>query len=833
MNEHASHGKPGQGVGARVPRKEDARHLFGKGRFVADMTMPGLQEVAFLRSPMAHATIASVTKPAQGGENVFVRADMSGVLDIVADSTLPTYKPSSQPPLASGKVRFVGEPVAMAFAPTRAEAEDLIDTVTGRYDELPALHDVETAQALAATTRVHDHWNDSVFVTLRADKRFDELSAQASVVVSRKIDLARQCMVPMEGKAVLAWWDHQLDQLVVCSATQVPHLIRTGISICLGLDQESVRVISPDVGGAFGYKCVMQQEEVCVAWLALTYKRPFRFIEDRREHLTAGANSREHHYRITGYADERGRLLALDAEITIDGGAYSVWPFTIGLEPGQALGNLPGPYDFMGYRCVTRAVATNKPGFVPYRGVARTGVCFALELLIDAIAREVGREPWEVRIDNLVQPSAMPFVNVANKHLDSGDYPASVRKAVEMIGFDAIRERQRAMAAAGGARRLGIGIATYTEQSAHGTTVFAAWGTPVIPGFDSATVRITPDGGAEVRVGVHSHGQGMETTFAQIVHEVLGIDVARVRLIHGDTATTPYSTGTYASRSLVMAGGAVSRACKTLLPRLLTIGAHMLEVPTERLSLKGGALHAETASGPRSLALGEIANAWYINPQRLPAHVDPGGLETTMGFRPAVDTGAFTYATHAAVVEVDTETGHVEILDYVVVEDCGTMINPMVVEGQTYGGVAQGIGTALFEEMPYDANGQPLASTLADYILPGPTEIPNIRIHHFETPSPHTEFGAKGMGEGGAIAPPAVLFNAVNDALRDFGVELLETPLTPRRLLAALAVGKGLAAKGTGRVLGHAAEVPTAGLPPVVPVMVPATAPKTDTEVPA
>lgn len=800
MSTEKLHGKPGQGVGARVPRKEDARHLIGKGYFVADIAMPDIQEVAFLRSPMAHATIASLFKAEGSAGRVFFRADMADVKDIVADSTLPTYKSSAQPPLASGKVRFVGEPVAMAFAPTRAEAEDLIETVTSQLEELPALHNVESAQALASTTRVHEHWDDNVFVTLRADKRFEELSSGASVVVSRKIDLARQCMVPMEGKAVLAYWDHQFDQLIVYSSTQVPHMIRTGLAICLGLDQERLRVISPDVGGAFGYKCVLQQEELCVAWLALTYKRPFRFIEDRREHLTAGANSREHHYQITGYADERGRLLALDAEITIDGGAYSVWPFTIGLEPGQAVGNLPGPYAFDGYRCVTRCIATNKPPFVPYRGVARTGVCFAMELLMDAIARKVGREPWAVRIDNLVQPESMPFVNVANKHFDSGNYPASVHKAREMLGFDDLRRRQRELTSSAGPCRLGIGFATYTEQSAHGTSVFAAWGIPVVPGFDAATLRITPDGGAEIRVGVHSHGQGMETTFAQIVHEILGIDVSRVKLVHGDTALTPFSTGTYASRSLVMAGGAVSRACKTILPRLLTIGAHMLGVPQELASLRGGAVHASTPGGPKSLSMAQIANAWYISPQLLPPHVDAGGLETTMGFKPAVDTGAFTYATHAAAVEVDTGTGQVKILDYVVVEDCGTMINPMVVEGQTYGGVAQGIGTAMYEEMPYDANGQPLASTLADYILPGPTEIPRIRIHHFETPSPHTEFGAKGMGEGGAIAPPAALFNAVNDALRDLGVELLSTPMTPRRVLAALAARTGTAVNAAQEV---------------------------------
>jgi len=774
-----------QGVGARVPRKEDTRHLHGKGNFVADMAMPGLCEVAFLRSPLAHARIVDVRIPEAARDSIVLRHMMADATDIVADSTLPTYQSSAQPPLASGKVRFVGEPLAMAFAPTRAEAEDLAELVEADYDELPVYADVESAQA-ATSSLVHEHWRDNVFVTLKADRDFEENAARAEVVVRRKIDLARQCMVPMEGKAVLAYWDHQADQLVVVSATQVPHMIRSVLAQCLGLDQGRVRVISPDVGGAFGYKCVLQQEELCVAWLAKTYRRPFRFIEDRREHLTAGANSREHHYEMTAYADRRGKLLALEAKITIDGGAYSVWPFTIGLEPGQAVGNLPGPYGFRGYRCETRCVATNKPGFVPYRGVARTGVCFAIELTMDAVAREVGREPWEVRLENLVRPEQMPYVNVTNKHLDSGDYPASLEKALEMIGAGALRERQARGEPDG--RRIGVGVATYTEQAAHGTSVFAAWGTPIIPGFDQATARVTPDGGLEVRVGVHSHGQGMETTFAQIANEILGIDVNRVKVLHGDTGQTPFSTGTYASRSLVMSGGAVAQACKRLLPRLQHIAAHLLGVSDAEV-VREGALYR---AGSQSVSTQRVAEAWYLNPHLLPADVDPSGLEVTTGYKPKVDTGCFTYASHAAVVAVDPETGAVEILDYVVVEDCGRMINPMVVEGQTIGGIAQGIGTAFYEETPYDENGQPLASTLADYLLPGPTEVPNMRLHHFETLSPHTEFGAKGMGEGGAIAPPAVLFNAVNDALRGLGAaELTRTPLSPIRVLEAIAQGEG------------------------------------------
>ena len=776
-----------QGIGARVLRTEDQRHLQGTGHFVADMVMPGLSEVAFLRSPLAHARITSIEIPQACQASVLTRLLLTDLLDITADSSLPTYQVSSHPPLASEKVRFVGEPVVMGFAPSRAEAEDLLETVQVQYEDLPVYAEVLTS--LQATEHlVHEQWKDNVFVTLSIDKNFEALAAQAEVVVHRKMSLSRQCMVPLEGKAVLAYWDHQANQLVVVSATQVPHLIRTALAQYLQMDQGQVRVISPDVGGAFGYKCVLQQEELCVAWLAKTYRKPFRYLEDRREHLIAGANTREHYYEMTAYADRRGRLLALDAKITIDGGAYSVWPFTIGIEPGQAIGNLPGPYAFEGYRCVTQCVATNKPGFVPYRGVARTGVCFAIELTLNALALEVGREPWEIRLENLVQPEQMPYVNVTNKHFDSGDYPASVRRALEMIDVKAVRARQQHGEADG--RLIGVGLATYTEQSAHGTSVFAAWGMPIVPGFDQAMVRLTPDGGLEIRVGVHSHGQGMETTFAQIAHEVLGIELSKMRVTHGDTGQTPYSSGTYASRSLVMSGGAVSQACKKLLPQILKIGAHLLQTEVAQVTFDNGVVQC----GERGVAISEIAEAWYLSPQRLPSDVDPIGLEATVGYKPRVDTGAFSYATHAALVAVDPQMGSVEILDYVVVEDCGVLVNPMVVEGQTLGGVAQGIGTAMYEEMRYDQLAQPLASTLADYVMPGATEVPNIRMDHFETPSPHTEFGAKGMGEGGAIAPPAAIFGAVNDALRKVGAaELARTPLTPRRVLEALAQKKGVA----------------------------------------
>ncbi|MGO1766313.1 MAG: xanthine dehydrogenase family protein molybdopterin-binding subunit, partial [Advenella sp.] len=404
-----------------------------------------------------------------------------------------------------------------------------------------------------------------------------------------------------------------------------------------------------------------------------------------------------------------------------------------------------------------------------------------IEQLMDAIAREVGREPWEVRLDNLVRAADMPYVNVANKHYDGGDYPAGLRRALEMINVQDVRARQQSRKP--GEPLLGIGVATYTEQSAHGTSVFAAWGTAVIPGFDQAMARISADGSLELSVGVHSHGQGMETSFAQIANEILGIDVSRVNLTHGDTGRTPFSTGTYASRSAVMSGGAVSKACKGLLPRLLQIGSHMLGVTMDEVELVDG----QVRHGQRHVTVADIADAWYINPQKLPADVDPSGLEITVGYKPKVDTGSFTYASCAAVIALDPQTGIVRILDYAVVEDCGTILNPLIVEGQTMGGTAQGIGTALYEEMPYDDTAQPLASTLADYLMPGAPEVPNIRIEHTQTPSPNTEFGAKGMGEGGAIAPPAVLMSAINDALKGQNVLVTRTPMTPRRILQAMA----------------------------------------------
>ena len=768
-----------QGVGARVLRKEDDRYMRGRGQYVADIRLPGLKDVAFVRSPLAHANILAINVPDAHKKQVYTAADLTSIKGIESVTALPGFKVSEQPILAQGKVRHVGELVAMCVAETRARAEDIAATVRLDLDELHAVSDMMTARDPDAP-RLHESWSDNVFLETNIAVNIDAVR-DAPIKVTREIRTSRQAMVPMEGRGVVAHWDHRLEQLTVYTSTQIPHVVRTGLAECLKLSEGQVRVIAPDVGGGFGYKGLMLPEEVALGWLAMHTGHPVRWIEDRREHLTASANCREHHYSITGYADSTGRLLGIDCEAVVDSGAYSSYPFSACLEAAQVASILPGPYDFGSYRCKTHSVATNKCPILPYRGVARTGVCFALELVLDAIAYEAGVEPHEVRLKSLVRPEQMPFDNITKKHFDSGDYPEALRQAVEAIDVAAIRERQKRPESDG--RVIGVGLAVYCEQAAHGTSVYSGWGIPMVPGYEQATVRLTPDGGLELRIGAHSHGQSLETTLAQVANEILGIDISKVKLVHGDTAFTPYSTGTWGSRCMVMSGGAVSRACQTLAKRVATIGSFLLETDVDKVTVRDGMV-----IGPdRSIPISDVAHVWYRRPQDLPPEANAGGLEVTEGYKPERDTGTFGYGVHAALVAVDPETGDTEILDYVIVEDGGKLVNPMVVDGQIYGGTAQGIGTALYEEMPFDESGQPLASTFADYLLPGPTEVPEPRLIHMETVSPYTEFGVKGIGESGAIPPPAAIVNAVNDALRPLGAAIYTCPVTPRRVLQAIA----------------------------------------------
>ncbi len=767
------------GVGARLRRKEDERFLHGRGQYIGDLRFARMREVAFVRSPVAHARLTGIRIPDHLRDSVFTAKDLKGVANIRAVSPLPSFQASEQPPLVTDRIRHVGELVAICIADTRAEAEDIASQVAIDYDELPAVVDMLKAQE-PASIQVHDTIKRNIFLEVGFDGPVEAAAKTAPVKVTREFRTARHVMSPIECRGFVAVWEAGQRQLTLHGATQFPHVVRTGLAQVLGIPEVQIRVVSSDVGGGFGYKAILAAEEICLCWLAMRCGHPVRWLEDRREQLTANANCREHHYAISAYTDEQGKFIAFEAKAAVDSGAYSAYPFTAAIEPSQVAAILPGPYDIPVYRCKSAGIVTNKCPQLPYRGVARPNVCYAMELTVDAIARKIGKEPYEVRLANLPRADQMPFNNVTDKHFDSGDYPEILRRAVDAINLPAVRARQKRGEPDG--RLIGLGISIFSEQTAHGTTadgkrrVF----------YEQAFARITPDGRLEVRVGIQSIGQGLETTLAQIANECLGVDQANIIVRLGDTENSPYSSGAWGSRGIVWAGGATARACKELAKRVAAIGAAMLQTDVNSVKVRDGGVF-----GPHgNVSLSDIARAYYLAPADLPGDIDAHGLEVTGGYAPDRLTGVHTGSAHATVVAVDPETGGVEILDYVVVEDAGVLINPMIVDGQIHGGTAQGIGAALFEEMPFDAQGQPLASTLADYLLPGSYEVPDVRVLHMETPSPYTEFGQKGVGEGGAIGPGAAVANAVNDALHELGVEICEIPITPRRILEAIAKAK-------------------------------------------
>jgi carbon-monoxide dehydrogenase large subunit len=782
-------GKTQYGVGASLLRKEDDRHLRGRGEFVSDIRLPGTQEVVFLRSPHAHARIRGVAVPPEFRGCVFIAADLPRMQPIRIVTHAPGARSTAWPPLATDKVRFVGEAIAACVAPTRAAAEDLAGSLTVDFEPLEAV--VDAPQGLrGGGALVHDNWGDNLYLERVVEGGdIDSAARDAEIVVKREYRMNRQSGSPLEGRAVLAYRDHRLDEVVVYASTQTPHTLRVALGEILGIEQRRIRVVAPDVGGGFGPKARLYPEEIILAALALELDHPVRWIEDRNEHLLTAAHTRDHHYKLTAYADRSGHIIGIDTEIIVDAGAYGLWPQGPYQEANMAARCLPGPYTISNYRARTYTVATNKAGLGPYRGVGRPGACFAIERTIDEVARAVGRDPAEVRMENMVPPGAMPFTSVTDMRYDTGDYPESVRLCAELLNMAQIRERQRHGEPDG--RLIGIGFASFTEQTAHGAAEFASRGAEIIPGYESCTARVLTDGSLVLMVGIQSHGQGLETTLSQIAYQELGINPAHISVRHGDTESTAFGFGTFASRSMVMSGGAVARASRMLRGKIERIGAHLLQCEVGEVHCAEGAV-----AGPqgRSVSIAEIAKVAYLRMDGLPAGVEPL-LDATATYEPGISTGVFSYATHGAVVAVDPETGLVELLDFAVAEDCGTMVNPMIVEAQIHGGVVQGIGTALCEEIPYDKAGQPLAATFLDYHLPGAFELPAIKIGHLHHPATATEYGMKGMGEGGAVAPPAAIANAVRDALAAIGgpngVEINETPITSERVMAAIKKARG------------------------------------------
>jgi len=770
-------------VGAAVPRQEDRRMLLGRGRFTDDLPAAGLLHAAFVRSPFAAAEVRgidlSAALAAPGAQAAFTAADL-GHPALLAVLERPEFVPTEFPLLAGGQVRHVGEPVAVVVADDPYLAEDAAELVDVDYLAHPAVAGLDAAAAAGARP-VHAGLagNCLVDLTMFDDERLDGIFAAAPAVISATVSSGRLAALPLESRACRAAWDDRDGQVVLHVSTQVPHQVRSAVAQAFHIPERSVRVIAPDVGGGFGLKCVAGREELVLAGLALRLRRPVGWAEDRQENLTASFHGHEQRYRVRAAFGADGRILGLAAQIDCDVGAYSVFPFTCGVEPLMAATELPGIYKVPAYRARGRAIASNKAPTAPYRGVSRPQLVLVMERLMEKAARQLGLDPLAVRRRNMISPGEFPYTGVNGITYDEGSYAESLdlaEKRVAEAGWAAERDRLRGLGL-----RAGIGYSCFSERTAYGTPVMSARRMRMTPGYDTASVRMDPSGEVIVTTGTCGHGQGHETTFAQIVADRLGVHPGQVRLREGDTDLAAYGWGTWGSRSIVIGGGAASRAAGQVAGQLRAVAAHLLEASAADIELASGTARVrgdESAAVPIS----ELARIVHFQTHRVPEELRYG-LEARSSFDPP---GTFSNACHAALVSVDPGTGGIRLHRYLVVEDCGVVINPMIVDGQVRGGVAQGVAAALLERVAYDADGQPGSATLMDYLAPTAAELCPVDVVHLETPSAHSETGAKGMGEGGTIGAPAAVLNAVNDALAGDGVAFDHIPVLPPDVVAAL-----------------------------------------------
>jgi carbon-monoxide dehydrogenase large subunit len=762
-------------VGTSVPRKEDRRMLLGRGRFVADMSRPGLLHAAFARSPHAHARIrgidATAARQSPGVHAVFTAADL-GDLRLVAALDREGFTETPMPILAGTTARFVGEPVAVVVAEDPYAGEDAAELVDADWDPLPPVTGIGQA-----STALHERAEDNVLVDLLMfdDDSLESIFADAAATVSATFESARVAALPLEGRACLAEWDDRDDQLLLHVSTQVPHQVRSAVAQALQIPERSIRVIAPDVGGGFGLKCVVGREEVAVAAAALKLRRPVRWAEDRQENLTAAFHGHEQRYQVRAAFDADGRIKALDAEIDCDTGAYSAFPFTCAVEPLMAATELPGVYQVPAYRARGRAFATNKAPTAPYRGVSRPQIVLVMERLMEKAAEQLTIGPLEIRRRNLI--AEFPYQGVNGITYDEGSYRQSLDLAERQTkAWAAERDRLRE-----NGQRAGVGYACFSERTAYGTPAMSQRRMRMTPGYDTAMVRMDPTGEVIVTTGTCGHGQGHETTFAQIVADRLGVKPGQVTLRQGDTDLACYGWGTWGSRSVVIGGGAAGRAAEMVADQLRAIAAGMLEASPADVELTDGKARIrgdETAA----VRIKEIARLAYFQAHRLPEDLRYG-LEARASFDPP---GTFSNACHAAMVLIDPGTCAIRLHRYLVAEDCGVVINPVIADGQVRGGVAQGAAAALLERVCFDPEGQPLTTTLMDYLAPTAAELCPVDVIHLQTPSRFSETGAKGMGEGGTIGAPAAILNAINDALSDTDVRFDRIPVLPRDLSAAL-----------------------------------------------
>lgn len=766
-------------IGARVQRLEDPRLLTGTGQYTADVKLPNMAHVAFRRSDQAHAEIRGMdldaARAVPGVVGVFVADDLKDtVTPPQAESKTAGFITTPILPLADGKVRHVGEPVVAVVAETRAIAEDAAELVELDLEPLPMA--VTPQEALEdGAPLVHEEAGTNILVD-RAFTRgeVDAAFEAAAHVVGGRFRFTRKAPSPMEGRAAVADWNQGRRSLTLTTATQVPGIIRDTISESFGIPGHRVRVIAPDVGGGFGSKACLYPDEMVACALAIKLGRPVKWVGDRMEDLISTNQAFDEHVEAHLAVDADGNIIGLKADVIGDVGAYSIYPWTAALEPVQVISFLPGPYRSPAYAARTRAVATPKTPQGAYRGVGRPGAVFVMERLIDLAARELGIDPIEMRRRNLVQPEEFPYKTGSGIVWDRSGFTESLEAVAEHIGWDDLRAEQKRLREEG--RIIGLGLASYAELTGIGSRIAVAPGMPINTGVESANIRIDSTGSVTASFGTASHGQSLETTLAQIVAEELGCAVEDVEVIDGDTSLVAHGTGSYASRSAVLAGGAATLSAREVRQNVLKVAAQLMEVAEDDVDMIGGRIFVPGTD--KETTLREVARTYYQEMGRLPKEVrEEVPFESTRSFDPFFGTTAS--ATHGVMLEIDPVTCGVKILKYVVAEDCGRIINPMVADGQVHGGVAQGIGVALMEEILHDEDGQILTASFVDYVMPSAVEVPAMDVLHVESENPDNLTGFRGLGEGGTIGAPAAIANAVSDAL---GVDVRKLPLTPERI---------------------------------------------------
>ena len=776
---------PAGRIGARAKRGDDPRLLTGRGRYVDDLVLPRMVHAAFVRSTHAHARLVRVdldrARAAPGVGGVLTGHDAAKLCKPYRGVLLhyKGMKTGAMLPLAVDRVRYVGEPIVAVAAESRAAADDAAALIDVEYEPLPAVLAPDAAVADGAPL-IHPELGDNILYATRLSAGDVERAfAGAARVWERTFTTGRHTGVPLEPRSLLADYEPATCALTVWISTQVPHMMQAVLAELFGLREQRVRVIAPDVGGSFGIKIHVYQDDMAACALALTLGRPVKFVASRRESFLSDIHAREQTIRVEVAADADGLLTAMRASITAGVGPYSAYPRSSVVEGGQVLRLLPGPYRVRNYDAALRVVAQNKVVTSQYRAVGHPIATAVTESMIDLIARDLGLDPAETRRRNLVRPEDLPYTSASGNVFDSGSYQAALARLLEVADYDRLRREQAAARAEG--RHVGIGLACFVELTGPGAQFYGVGGAP-ISGQEGSTVRLEPSGAVTALVGVTNQGQGTHTALAQIIADELDVPLDDVAVFSGDTAVVPYGGGTWASRGMPIGGSATLLAARALGERIRTVAAALLEAHAADIQL-GGSRAVVRGSPERGLSYAELARAAHFRSNELQG-IEPS-LEATVHY---TNPGAWTFTNgaHLAVAEVDVETGQVRVLRYVAVDDCGRIVNPALVEGQIAGGIAQGLGGALKEHCVYDDAGQLLSATLMDYAVPTFADVPPIETHHIETPAPGIAGGFKGAGEAGATGAPAAILNAVNDALAPLGVMLTDQPVTPERLVRAI-----------------------------------------------